>query len=736
MPPTNILLQRAPSTAANVCTTPDCLATSAFIKQYVDLNVDPCSDFFEYSCGAWLKAPPARRKEKQESRGSFVDVTKNNVVSLVGIMESTYDDFMANQLKTNAEGFNVAEQRDIDSANFQKAKDYYNVCTSVERGAAEIYPDIAHIRNGLLSINETADSIPKQLAHTLAYFTRQNAPSLIEVKITRNDKDHDYNTVVILDPTISSEEDEESTEKVINKLLGQHNQTRQVLDTVRSMNIELWSQDEVKNAVENYFRVQTQLKNLTEALTTHEESSGVLYGNVSALVSSSVLIDWHTYLSDLNPEYASNPSGALSAVQEYMQPLEKLISSLTLQELQDFFIVRFTLDRFGKGMIFPFSSSVVPLANQTTSENMFAPNVTARQAACAIDVGTNLYNSVGRFFALKTIGGINEKNEIDAFIHELQTSWLNHLPGTPWLDAETKTRAVEKAGINALKPRAAINMIRPDWTDPTFIQSYYESFSVDVSSYYKSLSNYYSWRTDRQWKELGAKVLNEQWSDEGYATKVNAFYNPHLNQIEIPEGILQRVFYDTKFPKYLNYGGLGSVIGHELTHALDNQGRLYNSTGYAEDWWTPFSNEAFHNRSQCFIDQYNKDYITNRSTGEKIQIDGNNTLGENIADSGGLSIALTAYREYIGQMQQQELLLPDFETLTQEQMFFIGYTIPRCIYFDDELTGYDANDEHAPWSIRVKNSLINSAEFAKTFNCPAGSPMNPHKSDDDRCVVW
>ncbi|KAI8639292.1 hypothetical protein BD408DRAFT_421706 [Parasitella parasitica] len=734
MPPTNILLQRAPPTASNVCTTPDCLATSAFIKQYIDLNVDPCSDFFEYSCGAWLKAPPVTKKEKQQSRDSFTDVSKNNVVSLVEIMETTYDEFMANQLKTNTDGFNVAEQRDTDRANFQKAKDYYNVCTHQERGTAELYPDIAHIRNDLISVNTTAGSIPKQLAHTLAYFIRQNVISLIETKITRNDEDHDYNTILIGAPTIDKEENAEIAEKVISKVLGQHNQTQQLLDAAHMMNIDLWSPHEIKAAVENYFDVQTQLNNLTDSLENLEKSTAVFYHNVSALVSSSILIDWSTFISDLNPEYTSNPANAIRAVQNYLQPWEKLISTFTLKKLQDFFTVRFTLDRFTKGMIFPFNSAIPSLANQTTSENSFAANITTRQAACAIDVGTNFYNSVGRFFALKTIGGINEKIEIDALIHELQTSWLNHLPGTPWLDAATKTRAIEK--INLLKPRAAINMIKPDWTDPTFIQSYYENLLVDSTSYYKSVSNYYSWNTDRQWKGLGIKVLNEEWSDEGYTTDVNAFYNPQLNQIEIPEGILQRVFYDNKFPKYLNYGGLGSVIGHELTHALDNQGRLYNSTGYEEEWWTPFSNESFHNRSQCFIDQYNKDYITNRSTGEKIQIDGSNTLGENIADSGGLSIALTAYREYISQIQQQELLLPGFESLTQEQMFFIGYTIPRCSYFDDELTGYDPKDEHAPWSIRVKNSLINSADFAKTFNCPAGSPMNPHKNDEDRCVVW
>ncbi|CAO0795618.1 unnamed protein product [Mucor circinelloides] len=722
MPPTS-LFQRAPAPTSNICNTPDCLATSAFIKQYVNLNVDPCSDFFEYSCGAWINAPRTKAA-KDTSRNSFSDVLTNNILALVDIMETSYDDFMAKHLKSNADGFNVVEQADTDRANFQKAKDFYNTCMNPERSIAEIYPDIAYIRNNLMSNNTTPETMPTQLGHVLAFLTRSGVTSIIDAIVTRNDENHDYNMILINLPK-ASEEAAESIEAAITKTLGQHNQTQQVLKASHDANIQLWSQSEVKAAISNYVDVQEQLKNITEVLDQISDADAIVRRTVSGLTSASKLIDWSTFISDLvHPEYLTSPTSAVLSIQQVSDALDKLIASLTWKELQDYFTIRFVMDRYYKNMFYAFPPS----------NNMLSANVTAQQATCANQVGTNLYNNVGRFFALKTFGGINEKNEIDQFIHELQSSWLNHIPGTPWLDAPTKARAVEK--INALKPRAAINMINPDWTNPSFIQNYYQNYSIDTTSYYKSISNYYAWNTDRKWKNLGDKAMNEQWSDEGYAAFVNAFYSPQLNQFELPEGILQKVFYDAKFPKYLNYGGMGSVIGHELTHALDNSGRLYNSSGYEEDWWTPFSNEAFHNRSQCFIDQYNKDFILNRSTGEKIQIDGENTLGENIADSGGLTIALTAYREYMARLGQQESLLPGFENLTQEKLFFIGYSIPRCEYYDDKLTGYNPKDEHPPWAIRVKNSLINSAEFAKVFNCPVGSPMNPHKNDEDRCVIW
>lgn len=125
--------------------------------------------------------------------------------------------------------------------------------------------------------------------------------------------------------------------------------------------------------------------------------------------------------------------------------LEKILASLTLKEVQDFFTVRYVVDRYTKGM-FTLTESTAT-ANETSTDNLFALNITTTQAICANEAGTKFYNSIGRFFALKTIGGINEKNEVDDFIHELQTSWLNHLPATPWLDAATKARAVQKVYI-------------------------------------------------------------------------------------------------------------------------------------------------------------------------------------------------------------------------------------------------------------------------------------------------
>lgn len=194
---------------------------------------------------------------------SFSDIYESNIISLVNIMESSYDDFMSKQLKTNADGFNVVEQADTDRSNFQKAKDYYNTCLHPERSIVDLYPEIAYIRNTLFSINSTVDLVPKNLGHTLAYFTRHSVSSFIDAIVTRNDQNHDYNFAFIQNPTIE-EETVKGVEYIIGKALGQQNKTQTELNASRSSDIQLWSQSEVKAAVNTYIDVQAQLKNISD----------------------------------------------------------------------------------------------------------------------------------------------------------------------------------------------------------------------------------------------------------------------------------------------------------------------------------------------------------------------------------------------------------------------------------------------------------------------------------------
>lgn len=198
------------------------------------------------------------------ARNSFSDVTANNILALVDIMETSYDDFIAKHLKTNADGFHVAEQADTDRANFQKAKDFYNVCLKPERSIAEVYPDIAYLRNTLMGNHTTPETIPAQLGHVLAFLTRSDVPSIVDASVTRNDENHDYNMIFFTALKVSPEPIK-FIEAVVTNTLGQHNQTQQVIKASHDANIQLWSQSQVKTAVSTYVGVQEQVQKIFEA---------------------------------------------------------------------------------------------------------------------------------------------------------------------------------------------------------------------------------------------------------------------------------------------------------------------------------------------------------------------------------------------------------------------------------------------------------------------------------------
>ena len=216
---------------------------------------------------------------------------------------------------------------------------------------------------------------------------------------------------------------------------------------------------------------------------------------------------------------------------------------------------------------------------------------------------------------------------------------------------------------------------------------------------------------------------------------VNAYYAPTKNQIVFPAGILQAPFYDVSYPKSLNFGAMGVVMGHELTHAFDDQGREYDKEGNLHQWWRNKTLWHFVQRIQCFIDQYGNYSIpgdpSDPGSAGEIRVNGKQTLGENIADNGGLKAAFHAYESWISS-HEPELPLPGVN-LTSRQLFFMGFAQVWCsVNTREALRLQVLQDPHAPSLFRVIGTLSNSADFAREFNCRPGAPMNPVR----KCDVW
>uniref|UniRef100_A0A182UDR1 Peptidase M13 C-terminal domain-containing protein n=1 Tax=Anopheles melas TaxID=34690 RepID=A0A182UDR1_9DIPT len=233
------------------------------------------------------------------------------------------------------------------------------------------------------------------------------------------------------------------------------------------------------------------------------------------------------------------------------------------------------------------------------------------------------------------------------------------------------------------------------------------------------------WEAERNLQLLRKPVDKNKWATE--PAVVNAFYNPNKNDIVFPAGILQPLFYSQNFPKSLNYGGIGVVIGHEITHGFDDKGRQFDKDGNMMQWWNNATIKTFRERAQCIIDQYSRYKIDEVG----LYMDGRMTQGENIADNGGLKQSYRAYRKWVSQHGSE----PDLPGLnmTHDQLFFLNYAQIWCgsMRPEDALTKIRSS-VHSPGIIRVIGPLSNSRDFAEAYRCPLGSPMNPVS----KCSVW
>ena len=247
--------------------------------------------------------------------------------------------------------------------------------------------------------------------------------------------------------------------------------------------------------------------------------------------------------------------------------------------------------------------------------------------------------------------------------------------------------------------------------------------------YFENTLNFNSWVLDENLKKLYKPVEKNKWGMT--PTTINAYYTPLKNQIVFPAGILQSPFFSLNRPQSLNYGAMGVVMGHELSHAFDDQGRQYDGEGNMRNWWRNDTLLAYKDRIKCIEKEY-----SNLTTESGTHINGLQTLGENIADNGGLK---AAYRAFTSLREEDRTWhggsLPGLN-LTENQLFFLSFAQVWCDVSTPKSENYSVMDDaHSPPRLRVIGTLSNSKQFAKEFQCRPGSKMNP-LDPALKCQVW
>ncbi|TRY74682.1 hypothetical protein TCAL_12781 [Tigriopus californicus] len=307
-------------------------------------------------------------------------------------------------------------------------------------------------------------------------------------------------------------------------------------------------------------------------------------------------------------------------------------------------------------------------------------------------------------------------------IDNIRESFKEILDELEWMDDDTRARAHAKlAGMREM-------IGYPDEIlDEDKVTAFYEGVVIKEDQYYDNYMSLRKKARDTEFSRLREKVDKLAWHENAIVAMVNAFYSWSKNSITFPAGILRGNFFNHEAPAYINYGAIGMVIGHEITHGFDDQGRKYDQEGDLTNWWEPETSKKFEDKAQCIIEQANN--YESKQVG--VKLNGINTQGENIADNGGLAESYRAFEKHL----EQNGMAPMLPGLgyTPRQLFWISFGTGWCGKFrDEQVKNQILLGSHAPNDFRIIGALQNNKDFGRDLNCPVGSPMNPEK----KCKVW
>jgi neprilysin len=318
----------------------------------------------------------------------------------------------------------------------------------------------------------------------------------------------------------------------------------------------------------------------------------------------------------------------------------------------------------------------------------------------------------------------NDKQKVLQIVTNVKKAFEEMLKKNTWIDIKTKTNALQK-----LHKMTEVIGHADEYLNNSKIEEYYATWpaEIDEKKFFESTLKIRFAIKEKESKLLDSPVVRDDWTEKAEPAVVNAYYKWLFNRILLDAGILQGDFFNASLPQYMNYGGIGMVIGHEITHGFDNKGSQYDGNGTLIDWWDPATKDAFREKMQCIIDQYSN-FVEPLT---KLNLNGNLTLGENIADIGGVRQAYRAYVQW-SKENPKEPKLPGLD-FTPQQMFWIANGQLSCsVYQEQTLRNNIAYDEHSLKRFRVNGPFSDLKEFADDFKCSSGTKMNP----PNKCEVW
>jgi putative endopeptidase len=670
--------QPQPATApAAPATTPEASAArTTFDRSDLNTSVSACDDFYEYATGGWRARTeiPAAYPEW----GQFAVLEDRNR----DIVRRILDDAQ----KGNA----------APGTNQQKVGDFYGTCMDQEKvdraGLDPLRPELGRIA----AITDLAS-----LRSEMARLQTIGVNSLFAVGSSPDFNDSSRVVLHILqsglglpDRDYYFKDDEKS--KTIRQEYEKHLQRMFTL-----------AGDDAQTATKNaqtVLRIETALAN--GSMNRAERRDPKKTNNPFDLAGLSKLtphFDWSSYIAEIG---APQVTATIVHQPDFARTVDAQLTATPIADWQTFLRWRL-LRNFAAQLSTPFVEEDFAFNDKTLQGST---EILPRWKRCLALTDNLLGEALGEQY-VSTAFPPAAKQRAKEMVSNLVTSLRSDIPTLKWMSDATKEQAAIK--LNAFAQKIGY----PDkWID-------YSKLSIDRSSFLENVMRGERFAFQRDLDFVGKPVDRTLW--EMTPPTVNAYYNPLRNEIVFPAGILQPPFFDANADDAYNYGGIGAVIGHEMTHGFDDTGAQFDSAGNLKNWWSEEDLKNFTSRADCVTNQYSGFTILDDQ-----HLNGKLVVGESIADIGGLAIAYAAYEKSL-EGKPREVI----DGLTPEQRFFLGYakiwaTNTREEYARLRLTV----DPHPPERYRVNGVVANLPEFASAFGCAAGTKMNP--PEDKRCKLW
>ncbi len=642
----------------------------------LDTTVVRGADFFQYACGGWMKKHPLT--DEYSRFGSFDMLAENNREQLKGLITE------------------IAGQENEKGTVAQKIADIYNLAMDSAKLNAEGIEPIKADLERIASVKDKAEIVPMmaELSHIgiRPYFTffvdadimdsKSNLFQLYQGGISLGEKEYYLDT-------------DEATTDIRNKY-KEH--------IVKMFQLAGFDESAARKNMEAVLEIETRIAKASfSAVEQRNPAANYHKMTLDELKKSVPGIDWDAFLSGVGVKGVTELS--VSQV-EPIKEVEKIINTMPVEKqvaymqwklinraagyLSDDFVAQ-NFDFYGKAL-------------SGRKENQ------PRWKRAVGTVNGMLGEAVGQMYVEKYFPAAAKERMVQ-LVKNLQTALGERIRNLEWMGDSTKTKAIEK--LNSFYVKVGY----PDkWRD-------YTALDVEKDSYWANVKRATKFELDYELAKAGKPVDRDEWGMTPQT--VNAYYNPTTNEICFPAGILQYPFFDMNADDAFNYGAIGVVIGHEMTHGFDDQGRQFDKDGNLKDWWTPEDAERFNTRAQVMVNFFDSIQVL-----PGLHANGSLTLGENIADHGGLQVSFQAFKN-----ATKDAPLGVVDGFTPEQRFFLSYAgVWAGNVRDEQIRLQTKSDPHSLGRWRVNGALPQIGAWYEAFNITENDSM--YLAPEKRVSIW